>query len=121
MGKLDSLRDMGINIDAGLERMLGKEELYLKLLRSFVAGTYIQVVSAEIEKALLAPENLEEVKKAAHTIKGVAANLELTDIFELSKNMETFMKYGDLASATPLLPQLESKYNELKQRVDMIE
>lgn len=121
MGKLDSLKELGVNIDSGLQRMLGKEDLYLKLLRSFVAGDYIQALDAELSKAKDDASNIEAAGKAAHAIKGVAANLELTDILEISKSMEMALKSNELGIALEQFPKLEENFNLLTEEVSKIQ
>jgi len=121
MGKTDVLREINVNVDSGLERMLGKEELYLKLLRSFVSGNYIETLRAELSKSKADASNIGEARKAAHAIKGVAANLELTDILELSKSMEASLKSNELGIALEQFPNLEEKYEVLVQTMAKIE
>lgn len=120
MSVLAPLKDIGVNIDSGLQRMLGKEDLYLKLLRSFVTGDYIETLEGQLTKAKADASNVEEARKAAHTIKGVAANLELIDIFELSKSMEQALKSGELGLALEDFPKLREKYDTLTEAIQKL-
>ena len=61
---------------------LMKEERVLKFLRRFAAGTEMK----DLEDAL-AQENWEAAFRASHTLKGVAANLGLTQLYKKSSEL----------------------------------
>ena len=72
----------------GVKRVMNNAKLYVKLLTKF-KDTKLDV----LEAALLAGE-LEKAQAEAHTIKGVAANLSLTELFKQSLELETQIKAG---------------------------
>ena len=65
-------KELGINLDAALERFAGNEGLYLKFLNKML--TFPALENAVREK------DLKAVERAAHTLKGVSANLGLDDL-----------------------------------------
>ncbi len=67
----DKLKDAGVDVDTAIKRFMGKEDLYLK----FLAKYQNDESAANIEK-YLAEKNVEEAFKSAHTLKGVAGNLD---------------------------------------------
>jgi len=76
-------------IDAaeGAGRVMNNINLYTKLLKSFLAKD-----SRPELRQLLDEKDTERAKAAAHTVKGVAANLSLKPLFEASLKLETALK-----------------------------
>ena len=66
------LMDGGIDYDSGLRRMMNKTALYYRFLNKFLEDeSYKLLIEASEEN------NAETVFRAAHTLKGVTANLGL--------------------------------------------
>jgi len=89
----------GIQFEQGLERLQGNKRLYLNLLTSFV-DRYVPAAS-EIAEAI-GENNYRIVADQAHTIKGAAANLSLTDVACRAKQLEHAVRSGtpeDIRSA----------------------
>jgi HPt (histidine-containing phosphotransfer) domain-containing protein len=78
-----------INAEDGAKRVGGNMGLYKKLLARFVEGNYIDSLTSEIVSG-----NMEGAAAAAHTIKGVAANLSLVKVNEISAALESALKNG---------------------------
>lgn len=92
----------GVDYDALLQRMMGKEALVEKYLRIFMADpTY-----SELEQAMLA-QDLETVGFKAHTLKGIALNLNLEKLGVLCMDMVSSIRNGDT-------PKLESQFEQVK-------
>lgn len=62
----------GLDVEAGLRRVLGKRPLYMSLLRKFVAGQ--KAMPGQVKQALDA-EDWKTAERLAHTTKGVAGNI----------------------------------------------
>ncbi len=92
-----------INIEEGLSRVRGNEKLYVTLLKSFSKNTYMDELVDRI-----AAKDFESAAKTAHTIKGVAANLSFTRLYELMKSLELELKEGTCS---------ESILNDVKDAV----
>ena len=71
----------------GIKRVMNNAKLYVKLLTKFKNDTKLD----DLEAALAAGD-LEKAQGAAHTIKGVAANLSLSELFKQSLELETQIK-----------------------------
>ena len=80
-----------IDVDEGSKRVMNNTKLYTKLLAKFIDDKSM----AEIETAL-ADEDNDAAKNAAHTIKGLAANLSLIELFKHSLEVETSIKSNTL-------------------------
>jgi HPt (histidine-containing phosphotransfer) domain-containing protein len=76
-----------VNQQEGLGRVLNNAKLYVKLLDKFKTGTnYNELLET------LGTEDYEKAQAQAHTIKGIAANLSLTELFKQSLELETQIK-----------------------------
>ena len=78
-----------VNLADGVKRVMNNTKLYVKLLTKFRDDTKLN----DIEAALTAGD-LGKAQSAVHTIKGVAANLSLTELFNKSLELESQIKSG---------------------------
>ena len=94
---IDSLRAYGANVDEGLERCLGNNEFYIRLVKKSLDDKNFAAL-----KDALDAKDLGKAFECAHALKGVAANLSLTPIFEPMSEMtellrsRTDMDYSEL-------------------------
>lgn len=95
----------GIDIDSGLKRIGGNRKLYNKLLSDFLRD--YSNSSNEI-KEKLDQNDTETALRLAHTIKGIAGNLSLTDIQSVAADLETAISQRTINRYPPLLLKLGS-------------
>lgn len=82
MNLQETCEKMNVNYKETLERFCGNETIYKKFLKRFLEdSTYLNLEQAW-EK-----HDYEEIEKNAHTLKGVAGNLGLTNLFNSSNNL----------------------------------
>lgn len=67
----------------------------------------------QLDKAIQS-NDLEEIFKAGHSIKGIASNLLLSDISQIAKEMEGAARDGENID-------YKSRYDTLKSLIDSIE
>jgi HPt (histidine-containing phosphotransfer) domain-containing protein len=102
-----------IDSESALTRVGGNMALYKKLLVKFKDGEYREKL-----EALITGGDIEGATAMAHTLKGVAANLSLTEVHALSLQIETALKNGgDYAS---LLPQLTEASEATLAEIDTL-
>jgi len=99
----------GFNLPAGLERLMGNKTLYRKLLLDF--GANYGGVADKIREAL-AGGDIEQAHSLVHNLKGLAGNLEATELLRATVEMEAFIK-GQTA-ITISDKELNQKFAELK-------
>jgi len=99
----------GFNLAAGLERLMGNKNLYRKLLVDF--GTKYMETASDIREAL-DTNDFEQVHSLVHNLKGLAGNLEATDLQAAAANLEKLVK-GDKKKAPPA-KELNLKFSELE-------
>jgi CheY-like chemotaxis protein len=103
----------GFDLVAGLERLRGNKRLYRKLLLDF--GADYTGAAADISEALEA-NDLNHAHSLIHNLKGLAGNLEATDLHAAAAAMEKLVK-GD-QKETPSTNQLDQKFMELRKAIN---
>jgi HPt (histidine-containing phosphotransfer) domain-containing protein len=94
-----------IDEEDGKKRVMNNVKLYVKLLTKFKNDTNLEDLISFSEA-----QDWEKAQAAAHTIKGIAANLSLIELFNQSLNVETQIKGKSLDSE--LLNNLKSCFDE---------
>lgn len=108
------LEQIGADVTTAIKRFMGNEALYAKFLMKFQQDESF----AKIEQ-YVAEKNAEETFKAAHTLKGVAANLGLDGIAkDASDIVELFRGRSEFSDADPdiletTMEHLRSTYEAL--------
>lgn len=90
---------VGLNVQEALQRLLGNEELYQKLLQEFALDQEAAVTAAQ--EAML-QEDWEVAVRTAHTLKGSAANLGAMALSKSAAQLEMALRGKE---ATPDLFQ----------------
>ncbi len=103
----------GFDLAAGLKRLRGNKRLYRKLLLDF--GANYGGVAAEIHEVLAAGD-FKQAHSLVHNIKGLAGNLEATDLQVAAVEMEKLVK-GD-QKETASNNQLDQKLIELEKAIN---
>jgi two-component system sensor histidine kinase/response regulator len=81
----------GISISAGLSRVGGNRQLYVKLLFKFREG---QEDAAPEIKGALQSGNMETAGRLVHRVKGVAGNLGMEGLYRAAAELEKAVKEG---------------------------
>jgi len=102
-----------INAEEGIKRVMNNGKLYAKLLTKFKDGTNLNDLIASAEA-----QDWEKAQGAAHTIKGIAANLSLTELFNQSLNVETQIKEKSLNGES--LESLKACFAETLLQVEKV-
>jgi FOG: HPt domain len=77
MGLLEDLKALNVNVDEGLERMMGNSSLYERMLVKFIKVMNDLEVSPDFDN-----NDYAEIIEKTHTIKGASGNLSITPIYE---------------------------------------
>ena len=80
-----------IDVAEGIKRVMNNSKLYAKLLVKFKDDKNL----VELDEALAAGD-LQKAQASAHTLKGLAANLSLSELFNQSLELETQIKAGSV-------------------------
>jgi HPt (histidine-containing phosphotransfer) domain-containing protein len=102
-----------INEEDGKKRVMNNGKLYAKLLTKFKTDTNLDDLASSA-----GAQDWDKAQAAAHTIKGIAANLSLTELFNQSLDVETQVKGRSLKPES--LESLKACYNETLTAVDKV-
>ena len=102
-----------INEEDGVKRVMNNTKLYTKLLTKFKNDTNLTDLLDSAEKL-----DWEKAQAAAHTIKGIAANLSLTELFNQALAVEAQIKEKSIKNGA--LENLKACFTETLLAVDKV-
>ncbi|MDR2479239.1 MAG: Hpt domain-containing protein [Treponema sp.] len=102
-----------VNAEEGAKRVMNNAKLYVKLLTKFKTDTKLD----DLEAALAAGD-LEKAQAAAHTVKGIAANLSLSELFKQTLELETQIKAKAVDSSQ--METVKTAFAATLQEVDKV-
>ena len=76
-----------LNYEDGIKRVMNNAKLYIKLLTKFRTDTNLDELSSALTEG-----DMEKAQAQAHTIKGVSANLSLSELFKQVLELENQIK-----------------------------
>jgi PAS domain S-box-containing protein len=103
----------GFDLSAGLSRLMGNKRLYRKLLVDF--GTKYTGTARELREALDA-NDFEQAHSLVHNLKGLAGNLEASDLQTSAVNLEKLVK--GVKDIPPSAKELTSKFSDLENALN---
>ncbi|MCL1905570.1 MAG: Hpt domain-containing protein [Clostridiales bacterium] len=89
-----------LDVADGMGRVMNNKKLYCRLLRTFSGPKMAEDISLAVESG-----DHIKVQQAAHALKGVSANLGISELMNISLQIETRAKASEAAG--DLLPALE--------------
>ncbi|MDR0690127.1 MAG: Hpt domain-containing protein [Spirochaetaceae bacterium] len=102
-----------VDIEEGRKRVMGNTKLYIKLLNKFKADPNLEALLAAVEKT-----DYEKAQGLVHTIKGIAANLSLTELYKQSVEFETQIKNREVKPGVP--ESFKTCFEETIKNVDKV-
>lgn len=86
-------------------RFMNQDALMLKMLRLFPQDTSFAQLSSALDA-----QDAKAAFEAAHSLKGVTANLSIQPLFSLSSEMTEQLRQGDITGALQCFPALQASY-----------
>lgn len=108
--KVKALEEAGVDMEAALRRLGGNSMLYEKILVKFLDDDSF----SGIEPAL-ARDNYEEALKAAHTLKGVSANLGMDRLSDACAEVVNHIRASNPEEAKAAYPEVKQAYQAVCQ------
>lgn len=105
--KRDLLTAAGIDVDEMLGRFLNNEALAMKFLLRFPGDENFPRL-----RQAMAEGDAAAAFEAAHTLKGVAGNLSMRELYRLVSCLVETLRAGQLEKAAETLPALEQAYEQ---------
>ena len=98
---IEELKSAGADVETGLSRCLGKEDLYLKL-----AGMGLGDVKFEELGAALEAGDLTKAFELCHALKGVIGNLAITPLYDALSELTEKLRAREQADYSSLYSQM---------------
>ncbi|MDR1875886.1 MAG: Hpt domain-containing protein [Synergistaceae bacterium] len=102
-----------IDTEKALGRIRGNTKLFKTLLNTFLGSPHFEQMKKEIEAG-----DHEAAAKSAHAIKGVAANLSLVAVYDLSLSLEASLKAG--SGVEESFATFQNAYAETLKAIDIV-
>ncbi len=108
-----SVKNVGcpVDLEEGLARAGDDREFYKELLEIFLDDVPERM---KLLRNALKDGDGEQVARAAHAIKGAAANLSATQIFETALQLEQWGREGQLDQSAASIASLDEALVELR-------
>lgn len=101
MPTIEDLKNYGANTDEALSRLMGNESFYLMLIPKVFDDKNFEALSSGIAEG-----NLDKAFEAAHSLKGVLGNLELTPILKPVIEITELLRHREQIDYTPYLEEI---------------
>lgn len=108
MDKKELLKAAGVDYDGALARFMGNEGLLTRFLKKFLDDPNFLDLQGAMERG-----DAEAAFRAAHTLKGVAGNLSLSELYDNAAKIAEALRGGDLEAAKTLLPDVQAAYKKI--------
>lgn len=102
MSMFDELKELGVNIDEGMKRLMGNASLYERML-----GTFTKMINdSSIKPEDFDCDDCTEMIEKTHAIKGASGNLSLTPVYEAYTKMVDLLRQDKPAEAKAVFEEV---------------
>lgn len=108
----NQLKAAGVNVDDLMERLMGNMNLITRFFKRFPDDKSYELLADSISKG-----NTDEAFRAAHTLKGVCANLSMTKLFDVISKQVEYLRAGDIENGTRLMPEVTKEYESMIETI----
>ena len=106
---IDALKNYGADTASGLTRCVNNEGLYLRLVKMVPTNESFKSLYEAIKN-----KDLDNAFKAAHSIKGITANLALNPILTPVEEITELLRNKENIDYSNYLEKIENKRKELE-------
>lgn len=92
----------------------GEPDVLVEVLKLFLEEVPVRM--GRLRNAWAAG-NIEEVHRAAHSLKGSAGNIGAHGMFEICKQLDGIGKTAGLAAAGPLIDALDTEFGKVEEEI----
>lgn len=104
------LKQIGINTDSAVERFMGNEALYVKMLKKFLDDRTFEKLAEAVSQ-----NSGKEALEASHTLKGICGNLSIEKLFDLFSNQVVLMRADKWDEAYAMMTGITETYNNVTE------
>lgn len=105
----------GIDYEQAINRFMNNQAMYEKFLVRFPNDK-----SYEELKAAVSAGDCEAAFKAAHTLKGVSANLAMEELTKAASAATEEFRAGNFEQGVALIPQVDEKYSQIAEFISQL-
>lgn len=108
--RIEEINNLGCDTDEAMKRMLNDEEFYIECLNGIIEDENFDKLKSALEN--------HEIKKAfdaAHTLKGVLANLGLTNMYNIVYDVVESLRAGNDENLLPRVDEIYRMKSQLKE------
>lgn len=106
------LKSAGIDVDDLMERLMGNMNLIVRFFKRFPEDkNYAQLLDS-LEKG-----DVEEAFRAAHTLKGVCANLSMTKLYNVVSKQVESLRANDIENAIDMMEEVTKEYESMVKTI----
>lgn len=105
---LEELKELGINIEEGIHRLMNNEDLYKRMLKAFAEMVEESCVTSDFDEKSVDSE-IEKI----HALKGAAGNLAIDPLFSAYTEIVRRLRTGDIAAAKTAITNVLPKQNKI--------
>ena len=106
---MDKLRELGANVDEGLERCMGMADFYLEMIELGLSDERFDSLGP-----VLSEKNYDEAFDQVHALKGVIGNLSLAPLYQTICELTEHLRAKEDMDYNPLYDKLISQRNEFR-------
>ena len=114
MGLLEELRELGVNTDEGVQRLMGNASLYERMLGTFTK--LMNETSIEIEE--FDRDDCTELIEKTHALKGASGNLSVTPVYDAYTEIVNLLRRGYPGEAKALFEKVLPIQTEIVQCIE---
>ena len=107
---IDRLKELGANVEEGLERCMGMEDFYIEMVELGLSDERFEELGPTLEAG-----NLENAFEQVHALKGVIGNLALTPLYETVCELTEHLRAKEQIDYKPLYDKLISQRKEFSE------
>ena len=104
---IDKLRELGANVEEGLERCMGMEDFYIEMVELGLSDERFEELGPTLEAG-----DLDNAFEQVHALKGVIGNLALTPLYETVCELTEHLRAKEQMDYKPLYEKLISQRKE---------
>jgi HPt (histidine-containing phosphotransfer) domain-containing protein len=106
---IETLKELGANVDEGLERCLGMEDFYLEMIELGLGDERFEKLGTILEGG-----DLEQAFEVVHALKGVIGNLALEPLYKTVCELTEHLRAKEDMDYRPLYEKLISQRDAFK-------
>lgn len=113
--QLDILKSKDIDVDGTLSRFMGRVEMFEKFIIKFLDDNNYSDLCSAMDNS-----DVKNAFVAAHTLKGVCANLGLNPLNEASSEITELLREEKLEEAKEYLPKVKEAYEKMVEVINSV-